>query len=231
NSRIRVLVALTAIFACSTIFLLFRLRGTAANVPPALTTKPALHKFWSQIFRPEQHSDIVLDDAELALYQELTNRQIPLSEYFDRSYLRKLDHPGVTELNRNLAGAMMSRRHSNYGTATVLWNLSRIVGPLQSQVAVYFARDYTFRELKADNVILLGNSRSNPWIESLENRLGVRWHYDESMGAYYPVDTLAGAAAQGKFLTAKPVVEPREGYAMVSLLPNLSGAGNVLIIS
>ena len=231
NRRIWVLAALAGIFACSTIFLLFRLRGAASNPPSALAAKPGVHKFWSQIFRQDQRSDIVLDDAELALYQELTNRTIPLSEYFDRSYLRKLDDKDVKELNRNLAGAMMLRRHSNYGTATVLWDLSRIVGTLQGQVAVYFARDYTFRELKSDNVILLGNSRSNPWIESFESRLGIRWKYDDSTGAYYPLDTSAGLAAQGKFLTMKPGVEPREGYAMVSLLPNLSGTGNVLIIS
>jgi hypothetical protein len=102
---------------------------------------------------------------------------------------------------------------------------------LHGQVTVHFARDYTFRELKSDNVILLGNSRSNPWVESFEGRLSIRWKYNESAGAYYPLDTSAGRDAEDKFRTVSPGVEPREGYAMISLLPNLSGMGNVLVIS
>lgn len=43
-------------------------------------------------------------------------------------------------------------------TARILWDLSRIANELHGPAAVHFARDYTFRELKSDNVILLGNS-------------------------------------------------------------------------
>ncbi|HXN24422.1 MAG TPA: hypothetical protein VOA41_16915 [Candidatus Dormibacteraeota bacterium] len=231
NAKIWILAALAALFACATFFLLFRLRDTASHAASVLAAKPAVRRFWSQIFPPDRRSDIVLDDADLASYQELTGRKIPLSEYFDRSYLRKLDEQGAAELNRNLAEAIVLKRHSNYGTTTVLWNLSRIADALQGRVAVHFARDYTFRELKSDNVILLGNNRSNPWIESFESKLGIRWKYNESTGAYYPWDVSAGPSAQEKFLTVGPGVEPREGYTMIALLPNLSGTGNVLIVS
>ncbi len=231
NSITWVLAVLAVLFACSTIFLLFRLRSAASNASLGLADKPAVREFWSQIFRPDHRSDIVLDDADLALVQELTGSKIPLSEYFDRSYLRKLNDKSVTELGRNLAEALASKRHSNYGTASILWDLSRTASALHGQVAVHFARDYTFRELKSDNVILLGNSRSNPWIESFEGRLRIRWKYNDSAGAYYPLDTSAGRDAEDKFRTVSPGVEPREGYAMISLLPNLSGIGNVLVIS
>lgn len=231
NLKTWALAVLAALFACSTIFLLFRLRSAASTASVTLADEPAVREFWSQIFRPDHRSDIVLDDADLASLQELTGSKIPLSEYFDRSYLRKLDDKSVTELDRNLAAALALKRHSNYGTARILWDLSRIAGALHGPAAVHFARDYTFRELKSDNVILLGNSRSNPWIESFEGRLGIRWKYNDSAGAYYPLDTSAGAAAQDKFLTVSPGVEPREGYAMISLLPNLSDTGHVLIVS
>jgi hypothetical protein len=231
NLRTWVLAALALLFACSTIFLLFRLRSVASNASAVLADKPAVREFWSQVYQPGHASDIVLDDADLAFLQEVTGSKIPLSEYFDRSYLRKLNDKGVVPLDRNVAAALALKRHSNYGTASILLDLSRIASALHGQVAVHFARDYTFRELKSDNVILLGNSRSNPWIESFENRLGIRWKYNDSTGAYYPLDPSAGPAAQDKFLTVSPDVEPREGYATISLLPNFSGTGNVLIVS
>jgi len=231
NLQTWALAALAALFACSTIFLLFRLRTATSNASAVLADEPVVREFWSQIFRPDHRSDIVLDDADLASLQELTGSRIPLSEYFDRSYLRKLNDKSVTELNRNLTGALALKRHSNYGTARILWDLSRIASALHGQVAVHFARDYTFRELKSDNVILLGNSQSNPWIESFESRLRIRWKYNDSAGAYYPLDASGGPDAQDKFRTVSPGVEPREGYAMISLLPNLGGVGNVLIIS
>lgn len=232
NRKIWILAAFAVLFACSTIFLLFRLRGTASHAAPVLAAKPAVRQFWSQIFRSDQRADIVLDDADLAFYQEITGRKIGLSDYFDRSYLRKInDKALMAKLDRDVAGSMVLKRHSNYGTATFLWKLALTADTVQGPVAVHFARDYTFRELNADNVILLGNSRSNPWIEPFEGRLTLRWKYDDSLGTYYPLDTSARPADQEKYRITTPGVEPREGYTTISLLPNLSGTGNVLIIS
>lgn len=232
TGKIWILAALAVLFACSTLFMFFQLRGRASHAVPVLVPKPAVRQFWSQIFRSAQRTDIVLDDADLAFYQEITGRKIGLSEYFDRSYLRKTNHKSlIAKLNQDVAGSMMLKRHSNYGAATFLWNLSLAVDAVHGPVAVHFARDYTFRELNADNVILLGNSRSNPWIEPFEGRLSLRWKYDDSLGTYYPVDTSARSADQEKYRITTPGVEPREGYTTISLLPNLSGTGNVLIIS
>ena len=206
-------------------------RSAASTIAPEFASKPAVLDFWSRVFRAHARTDIVLDDADLALYQELTGRKVLLSDYFDRSYLRKLNDSGSKELGGNLATAIVLKRHSSFGSATLLWKLSRTANDLRAPTALYFARDYTFRALKADNVILLGNSQSNPWIESFGDRLSIRWEYHVASGAYYPVDLSAGPGAETKFLTAVSGTEPRDGYAMISLLPNLGDTGSVLIIS
>jgi hypothetical protein len=89
-----------------------------------------------------------------------------------------------------------------------------------------FARDYSFRELKADNAILLGNARTNPWIQAFDSRTGIRWRYDKS-GVYYPVDLQAG----GKSYPPAAPGDVRGGYCSVTLIPNLAGTGSVLIVS
>jgi hypothetical protein len=90
-----------------------------------------------------------------------------------------------------------------------------------------FARDYSFRELKSGSSILVGNGRTNPWVQPFEAKLGIRWQYDASNSVYYPVDTW------GQMKSYRPAGpgSPHEGYCSISLLPNLGGTGNVLIVS
>jgi hypothetical protein len=85
--------------------------------------------------------------------------------------------------------------------------------------------------LKADNAILLGNTGSNPWIEPFESHMSLQWKFDSLIGAYYPLDSTAQSGEGSKYHATGHRTEPREGYATVSLLPNLSGTGKVLIIS
>ena len=89
-----------------------------------------------------------------------------------------------------------------------------------------FARDYSFRDLKSNNSILLGNGSTHPWVQPFEAKMGIRWQYDKAGGTYYPVDT-------GPNKTYRPAAagDTREGYCSISLLPNLGGTGNVLIVA
>jgi len=161
-----------------------------------------------------------LDDAAVGLYQELAGKNLALSDYFDRSYMRGADAE---------QSPFVSRRLSNYSNSSVLWKLFQLVGPMAAKTNVVFARDYTFRALKGDNAILLGNPRSNPWMEPFLAHIGLRWQYDKATGTYFPVDTWAGPEA--KSFRNPDAQEGREGFCSITLLPNLGGTGTVLIIS
>jgi hypothetical protein len=220
--RLWSLAAVAALFACSTAYLLFRGQPS--------TTPPTVRLFWSQIFRPGQPTDIVLDDASLALYQDLAGHTLGLSDYFARDYLRTLSETEGGKLDPQTTYSIILKRHSSYASANLLWKLFQVAGPGQQQTGVHFARDYSFRALKANNVVLLGNSRSNPWIEPFENHLGLRWVYDNALTVQYPVDTWANAADKSLYRPSE-TAEAREGYCLIALLPNLGGTGSVLIIS
>jgi hypothetical protein len=231
NWKFTLLAVLSLLLLCSTLFLLARvrtLRQAEVAAPPA---QGAFRPLWSDLFAADKSTDIVLDDAALSFFQELTGHQVSLSEYFDRSYVRSVQQDAEkSKLPRELAETLVLKRQSSYADASLLWKLAQIGESLHSNPKLHFARDYSFRELKADSAILLGNSRSNPWIEPFENHMALQWKFDNSIGSYYPVDTSAQAAA-AKYQPSAHGSEPREGYATVSLLPNLSGTGKVLIIS
>ena len=229
DRSLRLLAALTALFAMSTLLLTWRLQ--VASRPAASTTSlsPAVKEFWSAVFQPHEKADIVLDDAALGLYQELTSRRIALSEYFDRGYLRSLGERNATEpLDPKAAGAIVLKRYSSYADANLLWQLSHMAAALTSDGAVHFARDYSFRELKSNRAILLGNSTSNPWVERFESHLGIRWEFDRKAGIYYPLDAWAGKRDDQHY---RAMGEHPDGYGAVALLPNLGGTGSVLILS
>ncbi len=221
--RLWALLALAGFFACSTAYLLLR---PAPAMAPAASLPSTVRQFWSQIFMPGRPADIVLDDAAVGLYQELTGKPVALSTYFDRSYLSNLPETAVAAgLDAQTASWVVLRRQSSFAGANVLWKLFQMGG--QRQAVLRFARDYSFRELKANNAVLLGNSRSNPWVEPFEAKLGLRWEFDKATRTYYPVDSWDG----GRNYQPPEATESREGYCAMALLPNLSQTGNILLIA
>jgi hypothetical protein len=217
DRRVPILGAVAAIFALSTLALLIR-DGTRP-APETTTIGPTVRLFWSEVFRGNQGADIVMDDAGVGLYQELSGQSLALSDYFDRSYLRSVPATG---------GALVLRRQSSYANVGFLWKVFQLAAAESQQVTVLFARDYSFHGLKTHNAVLLGNPQSNPWIQPFLAHLGLRWTFEKSTGTYYPVDTWA-VGGPASFRAGDS--ETREGYCGISLLPNLGGSGNVLIVS
>jgi hypothetical protein len=184
------------------------------------------------VFRANRPTDIVLDDATIGLYQDLAKHPIALNDYYDRSYLRKLPETAdAAKLDRDAASSVIIRRHSSYATVTLLWRIFEISQLEHGKPSVQFARDYSFHGLKTNDAVLLGSSQSNPWVEPFESRLGIRWVYDKALESSYPVDTAAGEQDRTRYRPAAGAGDPRDGYCAVSLLPNLGGSGNVLMIS
>jgi hypothetical protein len=224
DRRIAGLGLLAAFFACTTAFLI--LRGAPAT-GVADRSKPTVALFWLQIFHANRPTDLVLDDAAIGLYQELTGRTLSLSDYYDRSYQRLLQDNPAANLDPQAMSSMMLRRQSSFADISFLWKLSQIPGVNQRSATLRFARDYSFRELKANNAVLIGNSRSNPWVDPFEPKLGIRWIFDKNASVYDPVDAWNG----GKGFQTHGRGDPRESFFSIALLPNLGGSGNVLIIS
>jgi hypothetical protein len=221
-------VALSALLAfVALVLFLSRNRSPQASQP--IASAPTVRQFWSQLFLPKQSTDLVLGDATLGLYEERTGKTIALSEYYDRSYITSANaQVSFGKLDPDLAKILLLKRQTNYGDVGLLGSLTELAHQEQSDVKIRFARDYSFRDIKGDNAILLGNLNSNPWIEPFDSHQTLHWKFDSDRASYYPVDSTLPATDQAKYHgTGQPV----EGYAIVSLFPNLGGTGTVLIIS
>jgi hypothetical protein len=225
DRRVWVLSAVAVALACSTAYLLVTRSTPAAAV--STSAGPAVRQFWQQVFRPGHATDVVLDDAAVALYQELSGRTLSSSEYSDKSYLRSLAATAASSHLDERVISVFKRRQSSFADANFLWKLMQMASGVQAQTVLRFARDYSFRELRSNDSVLLGNSRSNLWVQAFESKMGLRWVYDAAGEFYYPVDTWNG----GKSYHSDAGGDTHEGYSSIALLPNLGGTGSVLIIS
>lgn len=220
---------LAALFASLSFFLVLYYRG-AHTVSIPLKGQPTVSLFWSQMLPAGKRLDIVVSDASLGTFQEMTNQPVSLSEYFDRSYMNKVEDRAIAaKVDPAFAASLVLKRESNYGEVALLAKIGEIAKTLRSDTTVQFARDYSFRQLKTDNAVLLGYPISDPWIEPFENYLTLRWKYDPVRTHYYVVDTTA--TDKQKSGTAPSPDQSHESYATLSFVPNLSNTGNILILS
>ena len=222
--------AMAVLFAALSLGLFLQLRQI--RKPVALESQPTIKQFWSQVFQANRPTDVVLGDGALALFEERTDRPVALSEYFDRSYLNKTgDIATAAKIDPEWAKVLLLKRQTSYGDVALLSQITDLARAEKSDTRVRFARDYTFREMKSDNIVLLGNIGSNPWIEPFQEHQTLRWKFDSVLGNYYPIDTTAAASDMEKYHVIVQPGEPPVGYAIVSLFPNMGGTGTVLSIT
>lgn len=230
DKKLWIAIAFAAAFAILSCVLYIRLQHVATASASSSALSGNVGEFWSTIFPSNKTTDVVMDDASLGLYEEATHQSIPIGEYFDRTYMRNvLSAPGPAEHDPNWLHQLLLRRQSNYAASSLVWKLAQISAAEQGQARLHFARDLVFQQTKLDNLVLLGTSSSNPWIQLFEGGLTFNWAFDPILKSYYPVDTAAPDGATRYKPTNDSKI--RDGYATISFLGNLSGTGRTLIIS
>jgi hypothetical protein len=185
----------------------------------------SVNALWSQLIRKGESTDIVLTDSSLGLLQDLLGRAIGLSEYLQPETWRVDSLAGRPELQA-VARLAAHRHYTSLANVNITRRIQAVAGADQGQLTAVFARDFNVRQMKSDNVVLIGSRRANPWVELVEGQLNFRFGYD-------------AAASQSFFENRQPRGgelavyrnSPAVSYCDLALLPNLSHTGNLLVIS
>ncbi len=185
---------------------------------------PAVNALWSQLVREGESTDIVLTDSSLGLLQDLLGRPIGLSEYLQPETWRVDSLAARPEL-QTVARLAAHRRYTSLANVNITRRIQTVAGD-QGQLTAVFARDFNIRQMKSDNVVLIGSRRANPWVELVEGQLNFRFGYDaaQSQSFFENRQPRAGEAAVYRN-------SPAVSYCDLAFLPNLSHTGNVLVIS
>jgi hypothetical protein len=195
-----------------------RLRQSAAT---PLEQPAAFNSLWSQMFSSERQTDIVLADSILSLFHDRFGRQLTLQEYLNRDYETRLLAPLPEKEREDLANIIL-RRYTSFADAVLLNQIMRLAERNGARPAIHFARDFSIRNLKNHNAILIGSKRSMPWIELFEPQLNFRITYQGRRRRI-----LNTAPRPGE----EPVYQgsgPERGYAILAFLPNLERTGSIL---
>jgi hypothetical protein len=215
--RLRLFLCLGALLllACLAIGWTFAHRASAYSADP----------LWARLFDKNHQTLIVPADDGIVMIQNLTGHLVPLSEYINRDYLSFKSPYNIDARNMRDLDA---QRYTNVTDLNATMRFSHLPEANTGQLIVRYARELHMGDLKDANVILLGSSFSNPWVELFEKSLNFQFSYQPHPNASLIVNR---HPREGEL----PVYEndaigpSHRTYAVIAFVPNLNNTGWVLL--
>jgi hypothetical protein len=124
----------------------------------------------------------------------------------------------------------MGRRYTSISDADFVRQILSLRVPKAVRLSVFFARDYALQDLQANNVVLVGSLRSNPWAELFQDRLNFQFEVDPQTHVPHFRNRSPQAGEQPMYLLTQNGID-QDAYGVIAFLPNPSHTGNVLLIS
>lgn len=185
-------------------------------------------QFWKTFLTPDRDTDLVLADSSLSLFADLIHRSLSLTEYVGKDYAALTAPLAANRGLHEAASMLIQRQNTTIGDANLARKLSLIGVSGPRPFRVIYARDFHIRQFKADNVILAGARRANPWVELIEDHLDFRFGYNEAERVAIIEDRAPPQNHPATYNVKRLSSNSRLGYAVIAFLPNPSGDGNVL---
>lgn len=201
------------------------------RVPPSVPAPPALSWPFSQIFDTRHQTIIVVADSNYGMARILSNQPGSLDQYLHREFLQGPEASKIGAANSRLSEYLSNSTLTSFADVADVVTLYRMAGPLQTQVLVRYPRDLRLRDLDHNNYVFIGSPGSNPWVTLLQDKLNFRETegvVGNSAKAFLNKNPLAGEQAQYEGLRWTGTMG--EDYATISLLPNATHDGSVLVL-
>jgi len=196
----------------------------------ALRNQPTASRFpWSAVLNQRQ-TKIVLADSCLVLLEDVLQRQIHLNEYLSRAYLDQIRQVTADPKLQHLLQLIADRQYTSLADVGFVSKMMLLTGGYRDNVALTYARSVNIRDFKADNIILIGAPRANPWVELFEPKMKFEFGMDEVAQRPLFRNKFLQPGEQQTYVTGGANGKSSDSYAVVALAPNLNGTGNVLII-
>ena len=223
---ILILAASAPVLALIAAWCAWQLGSAQVAARPKTGSNPALHALWSQLLPNGGQTDIVVTDSSLSLFHELLDRQLTLAEYLRPDLWAQAGELSSNPALQAFARQAAQRGFTSIASVTFVYRIAQLGGNYGSRVSISTARGFNIRQMKSDNVILLGSSRANPWVELIQDRLKFHFGYDNKTRRSY-FENLDPALGELKIYR----MESGVSYCQIAFVPNLGGTGSILAIS
>jgi hypothetical protein len=199
--------------------------ATAVPAPAALSWP------FSQIFDTRHQTIIVVADSNYGMARILSSQPGSLDQYLHREFLQGPEASKIGAANSRLSEYLSNSTLTSFADVADVVALYRMAGPLQTQVLVRYPRDLRMRDLDHNNFVFIGSPGSNPWVTLLQDKLNFRETegvVGNSAKVFVNRNPLPGEQAQYEGLRWTGTMG--EDYATISLLPNATHDGSVLVL-
>ena len=192
------------------------------------TVSPVMHALWSEIFVPGRQTFLVPADSSLVLYENLTESNVPLSNYLDKSYL---SGPAAipSETPTDIARRFAHRRLTSVADIELVTKLLHIPEAAGNPPVLRFARDLQVDDLKGANGVLVGAKESNPWVAMFEAHRNFVIDDDQKARRFTVLNRSPQAGEEAAYYSQAEDPQHR-AYAAIALVPNLDNSGLVLLV-
>lgn len=184
--------------------------------------------FWAQLFPQGERNLIVPGDSGLVLFENLTEKQVPLNQYVSKQYSADNPTDSATSLETR-AKHISAKRLVSFADLTFVNELSSIPEIAASHPSVRYVRDLQLADLKGANVILIGAQEADPWLSLFQPTLSFQMSNDQRT-TVFTVLNRAPQANEPASYQYDPQDSGSKAYAVISFRQNLDGRGNVLIV-
>jgi hypothetical protein len=172
---------------------------------------------------------IVVSDAGYIL-RMLGDGEVSLDQYVSRQYIKSVIPAHMEKNEARLIDYLSVSQLTSVADVLVTTTLVRLAGPKADQLVVRSARDFNRRDLDHGNFVFIGASTSNPWASLFDNRLNFVLVEDGVGGRRYIRNRKPKPGEQEIYQVPENTGSSGTDFATLSLLPNESGTGRVLII-
>lgn len=196
-----------------------------------VATPTALAWPFSQVFDTRHQTIIVVADSNYGMARILSSQPGSLEQYLHREFLQGPEASKIGAANSRLSEYLSNSTLTSFADVADVVALYRMAGPLQTQVLVRYPRDLRMRDLDHNNFVFIGSPGSNPWVTLLQDKLNFR----ETEGvvgnsAKVFVNKSPRPGEQAQYEGLRWTGTMGEDYATISLLPNPTHDGSVLVL-
>jgi len=195
--------------------------------PPA-AARPAVAQLWHDMFGNGQSTYVVLADANLIEFEDAIGHQFTPGEYDNKNFERFAISRIPDAARRRLVLGALSRPLTSIVDAQAAQRLALWAAAAGGQVELVGARDMSLRQIAAQNTVLLGSRRADPWVNVFEERLNFQTVFEEGKP---PSAWFANRRPQPGEQAEYRVQWSERGYCRVAYLPNPKGSGATLLLS
>lgn len=190
---------------------------------------PALGPFWSGILESPRPTDVVVADTSIALVEDILKQRITLNDYLNHGYVQQIDSSDLQPELKTDLHIVASRSNGSLGDFRVAQRILAF-DPVSGRTRLQFSRDYRPSAVKGDNVILIGSSRSNPWVNLFEDRLNFTIDYDPQLNEMLVRNRHPHSGESAAYIAP---VNPSNssGFGVIDYIPNDDHTADVLIVA